>query len=840
MSRASALIISLILLASAYASASDRFTFAGEEDTLSLCGALSAELLNDPSGEGSQAGIMKLIRLSHHAGRMKTAVLFRECAGKIHEAEGGRSPEHFALNFYADFLERDPGSADKTYKGVEKWLLSGPWHRYGKPDLYAPFQPELKTSADGFRGVRVQDDGMRIYPFGFLPERRGIVYASASFSADIPVRIWVDSNAQYRLFINGVEVAGSEVESSGSLECVSVKGARGYTLLLKISGNTAGDDPYFRVILTDAANRELKPDFSGAVHRGRFTYERIFSSQDLKPLHGSDVAAIIKRVSAAEISDINRAYSEARDMLAKYPLCSDSYEAIMPLLVKRGNEREFAETLKKYRGNFPDSDYFLLWESLFYKERDKDKFMEAMERLHPGYCDPSMAGAYIKLLSEKGDNSAALSYSGRLGDIPSLRETVAGIEKRVSPPVRWRKFLLERMTSTGDPIYYRLMGDADMDDGLDPVLYWEKALSINSDMRSVRDAVDIFENSGDGITFYSGRYTDLHPEFLRNGIKRKVTVRIFANGNFMTECEDLVPPGLAAKGEFTLLKLMDTRVLYALKCSEGEARPLEFETADAGGGKLRVKVKSPEGSEFLVLRYTGYSSSQEPPFYVMKSMDLCGEEDISEIALEVISEGVKPVVTFMERGIAGEKSGIEGVTMYRSSAKFNFRPGGVTLSAAFISGEREFSSWYSGMLKSLKMRGSEVSMTEPLAGDIEEKISAVREYMEKNFTLRDGVTFEPRFPDEVIRSGHGTSEELAIISSIILEKNGVKGFISFISEKGDSVSERSEAALYIPESKGKGYWIRFSGAGNFKKGEALVIRGDGFEKVQVSGAAEEK
>lgn len=833
----SALILSVILFVSADAVAGVEPVFSGEEDTLSLHGRLSSELLMDPSGANSFRNIIKLLELSRDAGRAKTSGLFRKCAAKLADGNGGGSPEYFVLSYYAEYLERDPGSSDPLYKGVDKWLLSGPWQRYGRPDLYSPFQPEVNTGFSVFKAVRAPGEGRRIYPFGFLPERRGIVYAAASFSADVPVRIWIVSNGSYRLFVNGAEVAGPGTPGAESLTGIMVKGAREYTLLVKTADNRDGEDTYFRVILTDTDNRELKPDISGAIHTGGVTAEKIFSSCDIRSTPGFEGGAGMKKIRGLEKNNINSSYAEAKALLAQYPLCGDSYHTLMPILVKRGGESEFRETVNEYRERFPDSEYYLKWESDFYRESDAAKFAAAMERIHPSICELPVAGAYIKLLAERGENKPALSYSGRFGDVPSFRGLVSGIERSVSTPVQWRKYLLEKMTATGDPLYFYLMGNADMDAGLDPILYWEKALSIRSDMRDLREAADIFENGGGkGSLFYSGRYTDFHPEFLWNGIKRRVTVRIFANGKYMAECEELIPQGLASKGEFTLMKLKDLRVIYALRCGGGEAVPVEFETAADRDGRARVKLKSADKADFVVLKYTGYSGYEEAPFYIMKGMELRGEdEDISEIMLEVISEAGRPAVTFMDKTVTGEKNGNEGETVYRSSARFNYKESGrVTVSAANISSDSEFSSWYSGMLRVVKKRGTAINIPEPGSVDIQGKIADLEGYVNKNFTVDGGVSFEPRFPDEVIFSQHGTSEELAILSSAILEKNGVKGFIAFIREKGESVSGSSEAALYVPESRDRGYWIRFADRKNFKNAEALIIRGERFEIVPVS------
>ncbi|GEM_PF-4100356 len=831
------IISAIIIITSAFtpAFAEKGFLFSGEEDTLSLYNKLSAELLKDPSGVNSYRNIVKLMELSREGGRGKTAKLFRVCAGEIKEREGDVSPVYFVLINYAGYLENDADSRDSLYKGIDKWLICGPWHKFGKADMYYPFLPETGAGFSEFKSIKVQQ-GSRVYPFGFIPERRGVLYAAASFSVDMPVRIWVITNGSFRLFVNRAEVMSSGIPGEESLSGVTIEGIRDYTLLLKIAENQHGEDTFYRVIITDLNNKELNPEITGAVNSGSGVHEEIFSSCKMKSEPGfPDGVKMWKIRNSTGIDNTETLYNEAKDLHTEYPLCGESYHTIIPLLISSGRESEFSETVSQYRKRFPGSDYYMKWTADFYNSRDEKKFAAVMDKIHLRYCGHDNAKAYIKFLADKGEKRAARRYCEKFEDVPSFRVIASEVEKSLSTPVQWRRYLLEKMAATGDPLYYYYMGNSEMDAGLDPVLYWEKGLSIRGDLREMRDAVDIFENAGGkGSIFYSGRYTDFHPEFLWNGIKRKVTVRIFANGKYMTECEELIPASLAETGEFALLRLKDLRVLYALRCRGGEAVPLAYEIS-AKDESVSVKLKKEDKADFIVLKYTGYSEYDRYPFYLMKDTELKREgEDISEIMLEVISEGIRPVVTFMEKRVPGEAGGKEGETVYRSSKKFNYKNSDkASVSAAYMSDEKEFSLWYNSMLKVLRKKGGIEQISETELKDMQAGITALQTYILKHYNVEEGVTFNPRFPGDVISSQGGSTEELAILTSAMAERGGVKGFIAFIREKGDTLSVNSEAALFIPELRGKGCWIRFTDRKNFKNPEALLIKGDSFEIIPV-------
>ncbi len=652
---------------------------------------------------------------------------------------------------------------DSEIIGIEKWLLSEPLKIYGKPDLYYRFSPEERNDFSDFKLVRVSAGSYRVYPFDFMHGSGGIVYAAASIVENNPFRIWIISNSAYRLFINGVEALSSLTPQGETLSGISVKGVKGYTLLLKIADNRR-EDPYFRVIISDMENRVLNPEISGIVYSGTVSSEIIYSSSDVC-------------ITAGGNSGKKGGQSD---------------KSVSPISIYKQDQ---------YCGRYAEAE------------------------------------SYIKRLADKAEYSAALSYAENFSEIPSFRRVISGLVKRTSTPDVWRKYLIERIAATGDPVYYYHMGNAEMERGLDPLLYWEKGLSIKSDMREVREAADIYENGMvKGSVYYSGKYAGLQPEFLWNGIKRKIMVRIFKNGRYMTECEEIIPAVLVRKGKFRLLPLKDVRVLYALKSSAGITLPSEFGISTGPEGEVSVLIKRVLEADFLVLKYTGYSEYDHYPFDVMERTELKRQgEDISEVEFEVISEGgLKPAVTFMDKDLSGSRGAAENVRVYSSNAKFNYKNSSVvTASVKNISSDREFALWYNGMLRRLKCSGIEIQSTLPLKGTLFDKISGVKNYITKNYSVNDRVTFEPRFPEEILFSDNGTTEELAILSSLILEKEGIRGFIVFIREKGKMTQESVEAAVFIPESKGKGYLLRFTEKSYDTKYEVLVVRGDGSEIIPV-------
>ncbi|HPJ33307.1 MAG TPA: hypothetical protein PK358_00630 [Spirochaetota bacterium] len=821
-----------IILTATLLTAGTDAIFSGEEDTAAFYRRISAELLKDPDGDNSCAYIAKVAELSRDAGRAGVVKLFRTCARKLADKGREKTPYYFLFTLYSEFIDKGFHEPDSDFKGISKWLVSGPWQRYGRCDIDYPFIPEEKRGFGEFKAVRSAGGNGNLFPFGYLPERRGIAYAGTSFSAKGPVRIWVISNSKYRLFINGVKTLSSPYPFKGSVAGVSVRGAKNYTLLLKTADNETGDDPFSRVIVTDENNRLLEPEITGEYFRDNFSHEKIFCSADIRLSPGFDDRAGIINMRS-EVDD--NLYSKASALVKEHPLYSGGYHALVPALLRGNRGDEFVKIVSEYKKIFSRSDYYLRWEAEYYKQKEPGKFFKIMEKLHPSYCDSPLAGDYLKALIKEEEYGDALDFSEKFGDVPSFRGAVAEAVKGRSSESRWRKYLMEKGTENGDPLYFYYMGLGEREQGLDPLLYWEKALSIRSDMREVREASDIFENSSSrGSIYYSGRYASMQPEFLWNGTRRSVTVRIFESGRFMTECEDIIPASPGEKGEFRLLPLEDLRVLYVLKCAGGEAVPLKFENVTGSGGDVRVKVESGIKADFLVVKYTGYSVFEQHPFSVMRETELKGKkEDISRIELKVIAEGwMSPAVELNGDEIRGSRRDEENLTVYTASDNFNYMgTGGCTLSIKYLDSGEKFSAWYNGLLKVMHAGEYELPAADLSGMDVRNKIKAVKKTISSNFGDSGEKILNPGMPDELMIRGTGTTEEKAIMALLMLEKAGVRGFIAFLREKGTPLTGIKETVLFIPESKVKSHWLRFGVKAGLKNPEALVITKDGFEII---------
>jgi len=147
---------------------------------------------------------------------------------------------------------------------VSRWVMAGPYRRYGAGDLWYPFVPGMGDARDGFaeEGTRVNAGKTR----GFVrldeltSENDGIMYAISSFPALGQVKIRVYSNAEYILNVNGEAVLENAVETvKRDRRVVLLDVNEGVTLMLKLR---AAPGRWFRVLVTDGSDAMIPVQFT--------------------------------------------------------------------------------------------------------------------------------------------------------------------------------------------------------------------------------------------------------------------------------------------------------------------------------------------------------------------------------------------------------------------------------------------------------------------------------------------------------------------------------------------------------------------------------------------------
>jgi len=136
---------------------------------------------------------------------------------------------------------------------VTKWIINGPYNRYGYSDLWHTFVPEISGSMESLveDGKKINAEKSRglVRVDEIIAEDSGIIFASSSFSAAGNVKIRVYSDTEYILSINGnVVIENTKASVMRTCRIVQVNVKNGITIMLKMRN---GHDRYFRVLVTD-------------------------------------------------------------------------------------------------------------------------------------------------------------------------------------------------------------------------------------------------------------------------------------------------------------------------------------------------------------------------------------------------------------------------------------------------------------------------------------------------------------------------------------------------------------------------------------------------------------
>lgn len=144
---------------------------------------------------------------------------------------------------------------------LRRWLLLGPYKRYGNSDLDYAFMPEITTRLD-FSGLKKKRINVK-NPRGFVDMKRrlypeeGIAYAVTTIDHPKPIKIRLYSNSAYKLFINGRQVVTNvKGKTFRNYRIIRVWGAPSKTIMIKL---LKSDSWAFRVLVTDDMDRIINP-----------------------------------------------------------------------------------------------------------------------------------------------------------------------------------------------------------------------------------------------------------------------------------------------------------------------------------------------------------------------------------------------------------------------------------------------------------------------------------------------------------------------------------------------------------------------------------------------------
>ena len=456
---------------------------------------------------------------------------------------------------------------------VRKWLLSGPYKKYGPADIDYPFMPEiiknLNDSDIKKKEVTIQNAKGNLEFGKYFYPGAGVVYAAATIPCAGSVKIRIYSDSQYTLFINGKETIRNQKDGIfRSCRILKVQDSVKMNLLFKMYLENCRSS--LRVLITDENDRPVNTvlDASEFVFSD-FTYseemdfpynyfmdrykdnksgrnnEAFYLGSYFRNLQSSEAVNYYretvtpdnnnpaKSIYLAEyLFDLSYGNKESARYLESMEIMNhlhEKYGTAFGLnlsmehashLLDAGYEKEFEIEINSLKANYPYANEPLMHLASYYKDRDVFKSI----------------GIYKKIISEQRFKAAFKALidiyknMGRYNDIISLLET-SDAEKYFRKELiqayinaqdyeNAKKTVFQGLTEKDDPYYNIKLGEINYIKGFDPAMYWQKALSINSSNVSLREYLNYLETGEISDTALENiAYSESGNENILSGIK---------------------------------------------------------------------------------------------------------------------------------------------------------------------------------------------------------------------------------------------------------------------------------------------------------------------------------
>lgn len=781
-------------------------------DTHSLFNELSSNVLADPMSPELSANISVLVKLVPAMGRDKVTSLLEEALKKI-ESSGGICSQPWFIVMNALIVTGGTDLHRRYFAQLDEWTLSGTWKRYGGADIDYSFSPERDFSWKNLSIKRINSKGNRLFPFSKYCGEAGVVYARTSFSGGGALRLWILADSECRVFINDRDQGLCRGTAKGEMPVYRLTGAANYSVVLKFYSD--GFVPASaRVLVT--GDRGGLPDISWS--GGRIT--PVYPEKMDLVLPGDD-ARLCGGEAQGELGGLigNGMFGEALkrggELLALYPGNYFLYKQYARVLSALGMGDELVKLAAEFRNVFPDSRSASLWLAEYFSAVDRALFIKYMQEADPAEAEPCILLNYLYALAASGGYEKAVKLAGEFISSPTdIYTAVASIYRIAGKKKEMRAVLLEGAAATGDPGIYFLLGCSDEAAGLDPVIYWSKALDSEDMFCDVSDMIDVYENSSArGKVYYSGWFSGERAEFRTGEIRRKIKLHVFESGTSYMAVTDFIPRRMlkknAADGIYRhrLAGEGRGRVLYALQVTDASVDPAM--TAQADGGSVDITLTG--DCSYVVVEYSSRYNAA-PGRITFVDIPVVGRDEfVEDLEVEVVYHGaVDPLVSINDAGIRGKRD--DGMFRYKFKDRFSGRADdAVKLRVRRFGSHKTFTGWYADLAE---MRGRFTSGNPPVIPggmDMHDVLLYLHGKILSAIKTEGETDFNPRRPESVIASKNSTPEEKALLAMAILERAGIRSYMAFGLCDGGSVIDTAGVLLFVPVNAGDGYWIDTTG-----------------------------
>ena len=586
--------------------------------------------------------------------------------------------------------------------------------------------------------------------------------------------------------------------------------------------------------------------------------------------------------------DYESAYREGESILALAPQNAQIHMDYLELLSLLGFQREFEQRHEGFYRMFPYSILPLMSLAEFHRKRNSAEFCRISEKISQERYADKYGGELVRRFISGGEYRKALAFLERYGHTGDHTGELMAVYMGMKNYAKARETILKKLAAGEKPSLYYALGLIDSLENSDPLLYWEKMLSLNPSLISYTDLVRYLgsgklENPLDRYLEKPGSMEELlkvpgekgkAADGDSGGHESEILFRgrlflLNRDGSGRAFCEDIVylrgQKGIDSWGEY--------RVPY-----RGEIHPVRVRTYfDGGGYSDSYRIRKVNGGSYINLNSLRKESIVQISYLIDNPRSIDGNPLSLAHPPELLQNYDEPVRALMVRVVAPEeipldfrfrdswtvkRENAEGSNIYtvrardlgavrrekQSGSDMNSLP---FFAFSAMRDPVDFIRWYSGLLEGRDRFREAADLAflkkEGAAGTIR----SVYDQVAHRLALTGNALYYPEHADDTWSRKSGTGEDKVILAKAILEGLGIESHIAFstkieMPDFGSFISPHvfTSILLHVPVEGGRGYWLDFSdqhfpfGAVDpgLRNARALVFRDNSFEVMTIEGS----
>ena len=392
-----------------------------------------------------------------------------------------------------------------------------------------------------------------------------------------------------------------------------------------------------------------------------------------------------------------------------------------------------------------------------------------------------------------------------------------------------RKVLVRGAAETGDARIYFMLGCADGASGLDPVIYWTKALESEDIFCEASDMIDFYENASPGTNiYYTGNYSGVREEFRYNGIRRRINMRLFESGKAYADVTDFVPVAMIREGDaeefsYALPPMENIRVLYVLRVNDELTEAAEY-TDIIDEKNPRIIIKGCGESRYAVVKYSCCIEGGGMDSAAIAGIPVVMEDEfVEDMLINAVYSGTgRPGIFLNSQPLRVRDRVNESLFSWNDSfSKAADEDLWIRINTHRT--PEDFAAWYSGLVPLMGRFADSTVFEFPENVDAASALRYIMNEVFSGIAVIESPGLVPRAPDAVMADRVASPLEKAFLALAMLKRAGINGSIAFgLSGEGTFINEK-EVLVYVRVNENEWYWLPVSSVGEHPGGQKAIV-----------------